>query len=617
MIFGDQFHWFMGVVEDRNDPLEMGRVRVRCFGKHTPNKSELPTEDLPWATPLQAVTSAAVEDIGETPTGIVEGSWVVGFFMDGTDAQRPIVMGTIAGIPAQTAQEQNYTSQGFIDPNGLYPSRKEEQDFNRLARTGEKHIIESGLQSEAVKNIGIALSETKWDSPVYENNAQYPFNHVYQSESGHIREFDDTPNSQRTLNLHRAGTYTYRDSDGNETSFIRNSKYLIVADDENIYINGNSNITINGDYNLHVGGNMNLQIDGKLNINAANTINFNQTGTDAKFTFGGNLDTKIIGNEVKSANNSDETIIHSKNIKTEDLNVYTIGTYKTTAEGPYHIRYDDSWFKHIGANTYITKSEGVDHTCPADPVRTSDTSCKEPDEASIASVASGATSPTLAVIDVTLDPYSVENMKPILNAVFETTTPSLREIGTVTVLDQVVENETSNTIFNCTDFPATLTSADYSKKISTHFTLSQLSKTALFPHTIKAQNGLTEGQIACNLKKVAENILEPLYMKYGNSFRVNSGFRQRRNGRSDRSSGRSDHEYGQAVDLQFPGLSKDQTREIAKWARDNIPSYKQLIFENIGVAGGWIHIAYAGSRGINNKTVLTTNNGSTYNSGIA
>ena len=45
----DGFIWFIGVVEDRNDPLELGRVRVRCLGYHTDDLSAIPTSSLPWA----------------------------------------------------------------------------------------------------------------------------------------------------------------------------------------------------------------------------------------------------------------------------------------------------------------------------------------------------------------------------------------------------------------------------------------------------------------------------------------------------------------------------------------------------------------------------------------
>ena len=78
----DGFIWFVGVVEDRQDPLKLGRVRVRCLGYHTENVNELPTSDLPWASPLLPITSSGINGIGQTPLGLLEGSWVVGFFKD-------------------------------------------------------------------------------------------------------------------------------------------------------------------------------------------------------------------------------------------------------------------------------------------------------------------------------------------------------------------------------------------------------------------------------------------------------------------------------------------------------------------------------------------------------
>lgn len=92
--------WWTGVVEDRNDPEKLGRCRVRIFGYHIEDTNLLPTVDLPWALPIQPITSAATSGIGNSPVGIVPGSWVVGFFLDGEDAQQPVIMGTIAGKPA-------------------------------------------------------------------------------------------------------------------------------------------------------------------------------------------------------------------------------------------------------------------------------------------------------------------------------------------------------------------------------------------------------------------------------------------------------------------------------------------------------------------------------------
>lgn len=96
--------FYTGVVEDRNDPLKLGRCKVRVVGLHTENKTVLPTEDLPWAVPMQPVTSASMNGIGWTPVGPVPGTWVIIFYRD-QDEQQPVMMGTIGGIPQSKAAE--------------------------------------------------------------------------------------------------------------------------------------------------------------------------------------------------------------------------------------------------------------------------------------------------------------------------------------------------------------------------------------------------------------------------------------------------------------------------------------------------------------------------------
>lgn len=96
----DNFNWWVGVVEDRKDPEKIGRCRVRIFGYHSDNKELLPTKDLPWAIPIQPITSAGISGIGSSPLGPVEGTWVMGFFLDGEDMQQPAMLGTIASKTA-------------------------------------------------------------------------------------------------------------------------------------------------------------------------------------------------------------------------------------------------------------------------------------------------------------------------------------------------------------------------------------------------------------------------------------------------------------------------------------------------------------------------------------
>ena len=98
MLDGKMF-WFTGVVEDRSDPENMGRVKVRIHGVHTENKTLLPTKDLPWSHVLMPVTSASLAGIGVSATGILNGSWVVGYYIDGEDMQENIILGTLPSKP--------------------------------------------------------------------------------------------------------------------------------------------------------------------------------------------------------------------------------------------------------------------------------------------------------------------------------------------------------------------------------------------------------------------------------------------------------------------------------------------------------------------------------------
>jgi hypothetical protein len=98
-VFGlDRVVLFFGVVEDRNDPLFLGRCKVRVFGVHPDDKALVTTEQLPWAYPvLPIIGSAAGLGMGHSPVGPVVGTNVVGFFADGIYRQQPFFFGTVPG----------------------------------------------------------------------------------------------------------------------------------------------------------------------------------------------------------------------------------------------------------------------------------------------------------------------------------------------------------------------------------------------------------------------------------------------------------------------------------------------------------------------------------------
>lgn len=103
----DNFTWWQGVVEDRNDPAKLGRCKVRIFGWHSEDLNLMPTKDLPWAIPASSPNSAGVYSVPD------EGSYVLGFFQDGMAGQSPVIFGVLPGIFSKKPS----TSKGF-SPQG-------------------------------------------------------------------------------------------------------------------------------------------------------------------------------------------------------------------------------------------------------------------------------------------------------------------------------------------------------------------------------------------------------------------------------------------------------------------------------------------------------------------
>ena len=321
----DGFIWFVGVVEDRADPTFTGRVRVRCLGYHTENKIDLPTTDLPWAMPMLPITSSGISGIGQTPLGLVEGSWVLGFFRDSTYAQEPIIIGSLPGRPSEEAGDT-----GFYDPNKIFPRHINEPDTNRLAVNDEdnphlglelrKATRITGLATAdfdattAADASAITASDTDtWDQPEIAYASHYPNNHVYESESGHILEFDDTSNAERIHLQHKTGSSFEYNPNGDRVQIIKGIDYKLTSSHNLVNIEGRSDISIGGrhkiyinkdgaadnNYDIQVGpnANINIQVDegdinlvtkqGKVNVNA---------GGDYNVKVGGNYTMSVAGN---------------------------------------------------------------------------------------------------------------------------------------------------------------------------------------------------------------------------------------------------------------------------------------------------------------------------------
>jgi len=332
----NNFVWFNGVVEDRNDPQKLGRLRVRCVGIHTDNKDDLPTADLPWSQLIHPITSSGISGLGHSPGFIVEGTWVFGYFRDGYAMQEPMVIGTLPGKPVELAE----TSKGFYDPNGVYPKYKDEVDTNRLA-TNDSNNPHLGLELRKLtrktgvptadfdavpveEHISTAISASDsdtWNQPTIPYAAVYPYNHVFESESGHVFEIDDTKDNERLFTSHRTGTSQEISPDGTQVNIIKGDHYNIVSGKRQAVIEGNADITIGGrhkiyinkdgqtnnHYDIQVGPNasVNIQVDkGDMNVVLKDgKLNTNVAG-DYNMKIGGNMNLDVRGNKTETVSGS-------------------------------------------------------------------------------------------------------------------------------------------------------------------------------------------------------------------------------------------------------------------------------------------------------------------------
>lgn len=823
---------YTGVVENINDPLRLGRCQVRVVGLMTDNKTLLPTEDLPWAIPMQPITSAAMNGIGWSPTGIVCGTWVLVVFRD-SEMQQPIMLGTLGGIPQEErkihAEEDsvtlftpqgggststtdpntsptnstgqpiippdeqiesfemeefigvltendyvifrenigeiestnNYTSInkfgyvgkyqfgadvlkdlgylkskisnkqlpttdqwtgknnctsltvllntptlqdkimleltqlnykrlknnynvitsnmsksevsgwlsachnqgpgaciklskqnldstdgfgtsarayyqlgyklfsdgstgpqdlskeavnkpdavgetnsngrvstgvapereihqeaiGYYDPNLKYPIFEflNEPDTNRLARGIDTKTIVEIKDNRIVKGVPIAF-DSSWSQPRIPYNARYPFNQVYQSECGHVMEFDSTPDNERIHLYHKTGTYSEIDCNGTKVDYIVGDNYTIISRNNNVYIKGRCNITIDGDCNLLVQSNANIEVAG-----------------DVTAKFKNDVDAEVSGSMSLNVTNGLTIKAGSINMEsTGDLNIKSGG--KINAQSSSKVSIKSAGISAIDGSRIDLNNNVAD-----------------------SAQGSGLGSPGAAETPLNPDVQNSTLETPVRNLeqemVFEAEDENDADFG---LADWLREKQNTGKISKNQPYTIEETAAPEKKNItespencSIIYGMSsfprnfQLSKNFNFSEIVNPQHTLVDQycressgkerlykkqEIMCNLKNTCDNILEKILKVASKSeFLVTSSYRQR--GILAKESKTTDHWKGKAVDIQLSGSKLNNISEHYDFIQDiqKVLPYDQLLLEYRNTSYGkivWIHISY-------------------------
>lgn len=243
--------FFIGIVESLDDPLKLGRVKIRIINDNEEN--EISTDDLRFAYPMTPITSASLGGVGISPTGVEVGSYAFGFYLDQKEKNIPILIGTYNKIP------ENNEKLHDVSPLA--------RDINNIKK---EYYHVGNVQVE----------------PTSAYSAEYPNNKTYTTKSGHAIEIDDTPDHERIHVYHKSGSYTEINENGRWVRKVVGNDYEVVITDKETYVKGNmtvivgDNCTINAGDNVTVkaGGNMGLAANGDVTILAGGDMGISVSG---------------------------------------------------------------------------------------------------------------------------------------------------------------------------------------------------------------------------------------------------------------------------------------------------------------------------------------------------
>lgn len=471
-------------------------------------------------------------------------------------------------------------------------------------------------------------NEPVGNEPPLSYRGLYPYVASVRSESGHLREVDDTPGNERLFEYHRSGSYRETNAQGRVVEKCVSDHYRVVMKDDHLYVEGTAELYVKGNIKIICLNDASIDVAGRVEVNAGEDIRLKgrqifieSTGGDVSIVSAGQINTKSAEN-TNIFSSSDVAVQSSGilNIQSSEMNVKSTGNFNV----------DASEISNKASGSFITDSgSDISFKAGSDLFADSGNKIRFQEDLSLSgkdvenidisnkSKKTGLGNPVAR--QKASVPSIAEEIVQGLDDDPEQSAAALREAVasnriTQEEADAILNPRVSAAIEifegNAVNTKGTLEKAGSiaklpdsaitgELKISDYFKLCQLTdnRPKAGGHTLVAQNGLTKSQIAANLSALADNVLDPIKVKYGNDVTINSAFR--------RGVGSSQHLKGQAVDITYKNKSKnvDDMIEIAKWIRDNVP-FDQLILE-YGNSEIWTHVSFDRTKNVQRGQVLT------------
>ena len=577
------------------------------------------------------------------------------------DAPPPSTPQVFTPAPSQDSIERGTANYGFRDPNSKYPLKRflNEVDTNRLARGVIEDTIVPLKDATRVVDIPKGVVGGTWGQPEVPFAAQYPYNHVMETESGHIQEFDDTPGQERINTYHRSGTYTEIDANGTQVNYIVGDNYILMERNGNIHVAGVCNITIDGQTNVFVQADANIEVAQNANIEVGNNLSVN-VHRDIDVVAGGDMKVSVAGDysltaanifnytagEMKSQADSGMHqqsgdfmyLASTSGMQIHDasqVNIESAGSFDMLAGGTMNVDYSEGHFGEgaTGAGIADTIGNGLEtesrKNADGDPDWTF-TPVEEgtPKNIFYAPLITPERHFNELTRHETPEEWDTPEGRSQTHEMVVSGDPNAPRISDVVPAES---NTTQTGGAQTTVMPDCVNIRNQTNftndfRLSTHFTLGMLIDGGVNGRHRLVDQNLSDGntsrvytkqEIVCNLAALAQNVLEPALSVlpggidgYGSRWRINSGYRLR--GVVGNESARSQHPKGMAVDIGIigDGLSDkiQKTYDIVNQLERVVP-YDQLILEYRHSSSVWIHVSYSEAR---RRMAFTMVNDSTY-----
>lgn len=556
----------------------------------------------------------------------------------------PVISNTSNPGPSDKSIQTGSFGVGFRDPNNKYPLKEYlgESDINRLARGVIDGTVVGLKDAKRVQGIPKALGMGTWNQPEAPYGAKYPFNKVFESESGHVQEFDDTPGQERVHTYHRTGTFSEIDANGSQVNYIVGDNFVLMEQNGCIHVKGECNITVGGTTNIYAQSDANIQVEGNAAVQVGNNLEIG-VATDTTLAVGGDLKIKALGDiQMEAANISQKTAGVFSAQADEMVNIKTAGAMNQEVTGEMNIK--TATMKQYTSGKMDVKAGGVlnvDYATYNLGTGSASTASGAEDAPAVELTPPPAGDPLNPAVPYSIPPERQFEERTTIETPEDWDTPEGRAIAAEVLRTEGVagapaptadESATTQTggasaqvkadcalIYTTKDF-----TNDY--RLSKNISLGMLisggvnGKHRLTAQMLTAYKGAPERlysiqEIVCNLAQTAANVIEPALDVlpggiggFGKQWTITSGYRLK--GVVPNESPTSDHCKGHCVDIAILHPDKNtKTYEMIQQI-ERVVAYDQCILEYRFPSSVWMHFGYRADN--NRKQAFTMVNDKTY-----